>query len=382
MHTDRSSHPYRPKGETASQPVQQRQTIYRQYILAPTMLFHLALTHDKLDRILRQLRAGPSKWCFGHDGDTPSIPAWLFEHKTGRGRPVDLSVVSGRLLLHGKGTSRAIPLDSIRISRHNSGSTQLTLPDGNTCETQEGTILSDLLSAAETSSTSKASWRCRQVVLGIVLACALGITAVIGIMPRYASPILAQRIPATWIRVASELALARLDRECLAPSTLAPELQNRIRLGFAALRAPNGATPPYRLVFRDSKRLGAIAFALPGGDIIVTDQLVAASTGTNDLPALVSLELGHLKRGRALEAAIEKHFFTLLLSTIHDDATRGIDSLSEAFDDIRYRQADVVASIAFARNMLAANSMDSAHAPLAQSRFNNLRAYPVIPRMN
>src|SRR5690606_15157282 len=90
----------------------------------------------------------------------------------------------------------------------------------------------------------------------------------------------------------------------LEPSRLAPERQAALRARFEALVAHMPALPAryahyaprYTLDFR--RGLGANAFALPGGAIVVTDGLVEAAraAGLQDdaIAGVLAHEIGHV----------------------------------------------------------------------------------------
>jgi Peptidase family M48 len=51
---------------------------------------------------------------------------------------------------------------------------------------------------------------------------------------------------------------------------------------------------PLKLIFRASPRIGANAFALPGGTIIMTDELVAAAKSDDEIAGVLAHEIAHV----------------------------------------------------------------------------------------
>jgi Zn-dependent protease with chaperone function len=63
--------------------------------------------------------------------------------------------------------------------------------------------------------------------------------------------------------------------------------------------------PAYTLEFRSSKDIGANAFALPGGTIIVTDQLVTLAGNDEEILAVLAHELGHVSERHPLRQLLQ-----------------------------------------------------------------------------
>jgi Zn-dependent protease with chaperone function len=90
--------------------------------------------------------------------------------------------------------------------------------------------------------------------------------------------------------VASQQTLSTLDRIVLRPSGLTAARQAEIADLLHRVATAAGDPGRYRLELRDGGRIGANAFALPDGTVIVTDQLVRLAEvdeagGIQHLPA-------------------------------------------------------------------------------------------------
>ncbi len=151
------------------------------------------------------------------------------------------------------------------------------------------------------------SWR------GVVLAFAL-LLAAIGAMYQWGLPALARSVTAAVPQRVDALigqeALASLDRQLLAPSRLAPAEQERLREAFTrmVLRAHPADAPPWRLEFRRGrdKTLGPNALALPGGAIVLTDELVELVPGDTDaVLGVLAHEFGHVRLRHALRQLVQ-----------------------------------------------------------------------------
>lgn len=193
-------------------------------------------------------------------------------------------------------------------TRH--GRRQIVLPDGGTVDLPDAQAWDAWALAhglAEPMAVRwAASWR-MTLISGFLLL----LTAVV--MWRWVLPWGAEAatavVPEALERRIGEQALNEVERLWLEPSKLAPEEQARIQARVARMAGaayPEGP-PSYRIHFRDGgKALGPNAFALPGGDIIITDALVQLlrEPGESVSPALLGVvahELGHVRHQHGLK---------------------------------------------------------------------------------
>lgn len=130
-------------------------------------------------------------------------------------------------------------------------------------------------------------------LLAVLLVCAAGY--------RWGVPLAARGVlafvPHSIDRQLGDSALLALrEQRWLLPSGRAPAEQQRLRSAFEQTLAQAGAPrTAYEIHFHKS-RLGANALALPGGLIVVTDELVALVDGNEDvLVGVLAHEFGHLR---------------------------------------------------------------------------------------
>ena len=95
---------------------------------------------------------------------------------------------------------------------------------------------------------------------------------------RYGLPVfadaIAQQLPEKSIAQLGEHVLETLDESVFKPSELPDARQKEIIAGFEKLAPPNGKKVSHTIRFRKSPQIGANAFALPSGDVVITDQLI------------------------------------------------------------------------------------------------------------
>ncbi len=79
--------------------------------------------------------------------------------------------------------------------------------------------------------------------------------------------------------------------------------------------------PSYQLTFRKSPTIGANAFALPGGYLIMTDELVALAKDNNEVIAVLAHELGHVKGRHALRQTLQGTISGIIVIAITGDVS-------------------------------------------------------------
>ncbi len=115
--------------------------------------------------------------------------------------------------------------------------------------------------------------------------------------------------------------LALLDRKLFAPSTLPPQRQLELRQTFAAMTAPLPHGAAYRLEFRHGGALGANAFALPSGIVVLTDELVALAAHDDELRAVLAHEIGHLVHRHSMQMLVRSSATALLMFALLGDVS-------------------------------------------------------------
>lgn len=137
----------------------------------------------------------------------------------------------------------------------------------------------------------------------------------------WAADRIAKRIPAGAERALGEQVLASLDRLGTKASGLAPERRAELDARFAKLAEGLAAAPGYRLEFRNAPGIGANAFALPGGTVVATDQLVELLHDDREFDAVVAHELGHQQHRHVLRQALRGSFVAIVAALFAGDVS-------------------------------------------------------------
>ena len=154
------------------------------------------------------------------------------------------------------------------------------------------------------------------VLLGVALAAVVGLTLFYRYGTPWAATQLTRFVPMSWETSVADKALEQMDDGTLKPSQLPRERQDQLKARFntlvqqtpATLRRYPGYRPPLSLEFRAG--MGANAFALPGGKIVMTDGIVKAATdkGLPDdaLVGVLAHEIGHVVYRHTTRMVVEQ----------------------------------------------------------------------------
>lgn len=78
--------------------------------------------------------------------------------------------------------------------------------------------------------------------------------------------------------------------------------------------------PYIKLEFRNSEIVGPNAFALPGGTIVITDQMVEEAESDDEMLAILAHETGHVEMRHSMRNLLQSSFIALAAATITADA--------------------------------------------------------------
>jgi predicted Zn-dependent protease len=104
------------------------------------------------------------------------------------------------------------------------------------------------------------------------------------------------------------------------PSALAPAVQEAIATGFAELIEDLPMAAHYQLEFRHAPAIGPNAFALPGGIIAITDEMITLSESVEEVLAVLAHEIGHVERRHALRHVLQDSATAAIAATFTSDA--------------------------------------------------------------
>jgi len=309
------------------------------------------------------------------------VRARFFDGRTSRVREVVLRPQGARLVVEGEGVRLEVAPDEVRVGEPlaRAGRT-LCLPDGARCEVEPGPDLDLLLELLGHREGRVSRW---QRSLRVALACTVATLAILGAGYRFGLPWLSERVaralPEAWVQELGAHTLDTLDETTFAATALPAETRERIAARLAALRPARAEPPAYRLCFRAGGSLGANAFALPSGEIVVTDELVGLAQRDEEVLGVLAHELGHLHERHALRGLIQSSVVGGLVAVWMGDVGSLATALPAAVLDARYSRDFEREADAYAAELLRANGADTR--PLADllERLEAARGGPAPP---
>jgi predicted Zn-dependent protease len=242
-----------------------------------------------------------------------------FDGATSRAHDAGVFVHAGQLTICGSDFERRVPVSGVEVSEPTVGGFRiLTLAGGGICELGEGPEARALLGQlGHRDSALVRSFQRWGVAAACVVAITAGAAAVYAALPSI-SDVVARWLPQRTLSRIGEETLALLDRLHFEESELPADRCDEIRSRLAALTTGE-ALPEHRVLFRSAPGLGANAFALPGGAIVLTDELVELAEHDDELIGVLAHELGHLERRHALRGAIHGSVVGLVLAAYLGD---------------------------------------------------------------
>ncbi|MDR2220806.1 MAG: M48 family metallopeptidase [Methylobacillus sp.] len=131
----------------------------------------------------------------------------------------------------------------------------------------------------------------------------------------YAAEKVAERIPEHMLVSLDNKTIATLDeQEVLQPTKLSQARQNALISRLRAMKWPQGAIMPGHVYFRSAPDIGPNAFALPGGSVILLDELVNLSDNDEQIFAVLAHEMGHVAEHHAVRNMLQASAVGLVMT--------------------------------------------------------------------
>jgi len=233
-------------------------------------------------------------------------------------------IVTGReVALIGERVSEHYPLANLHVSPRVVGADRfIRLPDHGQFQCTDTPLLDRLpleVPAERISAWLEQRW-------AIAVACVLVTVAVLAYGYMFWLPAAAERL-VTHIPIESEArlgskALTWLDSKHFFNSTsLDIETQSRLSEGFGRLTQGLPLEASYSLALRDSRLLGPNALALPGGTIVITDQMVKLTETPEEALAVLAHEIGHVELRHSMRHLLQDSATVAIAAAVTSDAS-------------------------------------------------------------
>lgn len=206
------------------------------------------------------------------------------------------------------------------------GKRLIDLPDGSRLETDFKELESCL--PAKPANTFWQFVHYAETHKSVILIAFIGIALASWQLLQHGVPAIAKyaalTTPASVEKDLGKQTLDALDNEKLGyfeVSKIPVVKQQEILVALEAMCAKTRTCPAYQLNFRKSPEIGANAFALPGGYMVITDELIALAKNNDEIVAVLAHELGHVKGRHALRQTLQGTIAGLIIIAITGDVS-------------------------------------------------------------
>lgn len=213
-----------------------------------------------------------------------------------------------------------VPLESVKISsRLGSTPRVIHLPNGERCKSEENDKIDEILDSLNIKRSKvhklEQSWK---LAIASVVLIASFVTFMLTGGANYSAEFLAKVLPQNTLDYASHRALAQLDKHYLHKSNLSADKKAKILAMFKKLTSDSNR---YKLHFRSSPKMGANAFALPSGDVVLLDELVFLDKDRElrGVLGVLAHEKGHVVYKHGLKGIIKGAVATTVVGYITGD---------------------------------------------------------------
>ncbi len=284
------------------------------------------------------------------------IAASFFDGRRPQRQAVELSVEGDEIVVRGTFGERRAKRAQVETSEPMGRAPRLLrFADGAVCEVADHAAFASWLAAAGFADSAVVRLQARwSWAIAALLAAILAMLAAYFWGLPAASKMLAPRIPESIVQSISTHTLSFLDEQMLKPSRLPQARQVELREYAAAVLKARPGHPPYRLHFRASA-LGPNAFALPNGDLVVFDELVALAANDDEVAGVVAHELGHVAHHHGLRQLIQSSVVSFVAGIYLGDISSIASGLAVLALESRYSRAFELEADAYAAaTMIAA----------------------------
>jgi Zn-dependent protease with chaperone function len=157
------------------------------------------------------------------------------------------------------------------------------------------------------------------IALAIVLLFWLGLP--------WLARIAAENMPVEWEKSLASGTLASLASDGFKPTQISAEAQTRYRALFAKIAAQVQYGNPITLEFRSWTDPNA--FAIPGGTVVVTDQMLKLMSSDDEFTAVMAHEVGHLEQRHGIRSVLQQGGVWLVVSLLVGDSS-GLSAIATA----------------------------------------------------
>jgi len=246
-----------------------------------------------------------------------------YNGREARAQRVECEGAGAVLEIHGADIAGQFALDAIRVTPRLARTFRtLFLPDGAQIQTDDNDAIDALFPRRNRLETlvERLERHATTVAASIVVTASALVFAFAWGVPWFAERI-AQRIPPGAERVMGEQTLKTLKHIALRPSRLPPEKIDALTDRFDAFVRDVPGGSDYTVEFFEAPSIGANAFALPGGTIVFTDEMVKLLDNDEEFLAVAAHEIGHEQHRHLMRNVLQDSSVILIVTLVSGDVS-------------------------------------------------------------
>ncbi|MFZ6655324.1 M48 family metallopeptidase [Undibacterium sp. TJN19] len=319
------------------------------------------------------------------------ISANYFDHQQGRLHMIWLDLQDTFITLNGEGVSKHFSRQELHVDEvFMHAPCVLNFADGSHCEVHDAAHKQSLLAWLNHQPSWVQRWQKKWLaaLLAIMVMSGMLFAAYQWGVPVLAD-IVAERLPVSYERVLGAELMTAIDKSFMEPSKLSDQKIARAEQLLRRLR-PKDARVPIHLEVRYAPRIGANAFALPGGTVVVTDQLIDMIVGyggndlegylADELSGVLAHEIGHVQKNHAMRRLSRDAMITVIAGTLFGDFSSVVALAPTAILNREYsREMEIEADIYAIERLIQLNISPSHLADALETMQNQRGAGSKIP---
>lgn len=248
------------------------------------------------------------------------IRGTFFDGRTSVARRVEVQFGSGMIRVLGLEDVLEIPLSSVSVSEPLGNTDRsILLDDGARINVPDCPELDRIEQRGRTFRLTHALERRWKFALSALVLVIAATWVIVTIALPFAAKYVAAAVPAELDETIGNQGLALLDRVLFEPTGLTPEMQDEVRALLRPIVEYAQDDHRFRLEFRSGEAVGANAFALPSGILIVTDELMALAQHPDEIVAVLAHEVGHVVNRHSMRLLLQSSTTAILIAAFTGD---------------------------------------------------------------
>ena len=248
------------------------------------------------------------------------IAGTFFDGRTSGARRVEIRFGSSTMRVLGLDHEFELPLSSVSVSEALGNTDRsILLDDGARIDVPDCPELDRIGQRGRTFRLAHALERRWKYALSAAVLVIAATWAIVTIGLPVAAKYVSAAVPAELDEAIGNQGLALLDRALFEPTGLTPQMKNDIHELFRPIVEYAQDDHPFRLEFRSSESVGANAFALPSGIVIITDELVELVQHPDEIVGVLAHEVGHVVNRHSMRLLLQSSATAILIAAFTGD---------------------------------------------------------------